>query len=168
MSSGEKRVLILMGSDSDQPAMKPAWEALAEFHVGCEVRVVSVHRAPDVALELARSARDQGHKVIICGAGMAAHLAGAVAAQTTLPVIGVPLQNGALQGLDALYSTVQMPPGVPVATVAIGGARNAGILAVQILATADPKLAEALERFKAKLREQVLEKDKKVGKDLGR
>lgn len=173
MSSGSKsgersRVLILMGSDSDLPVMKAASEAIAEFGVGCDVRVLSVHRAPDDALAAAASARDDGYRVIICGAGLAAHLAGAVAAKTTLPVIGVPLEAGPLRGVDALYAMVQMPPGVPVASVAIGGARNAGILAVQILATSDERLAAELARFKEKLRAQVLEKDRKVREETAR
>lgn len=166
MSAAEKRVLILMGSDSDLNVMKAARDVLVEFRVGCDVRVLSVHRAPDLALEAASKAREEGYRVIICGAGLAAHLAGAVASKTTLPVIGVPLESGALRGVDALHSTVQMPPGVPVATVAIGGARNAGILAVQILATSDERLAEALQVFKGRLTEQVLSKDRKVQEAL--
>jgi 5-(carboxyamino)imidazole ribonucleotide mutase len=161
------RVLILMGSDSDFGIMKAAVEVLTELQVACDVRVLSVHRAPDVALETASKARASGYRVIICGAGMAAHLAGAVAAKTTLPVIGVPIQSGALHGQDALYSTVMMPPGVPVATVAIDGARNAGILALQILGTADERIAAELERFKVKLTEQVLAKDRKLQAELG-
>ena len=164
----EKSVLILMGSDSDFAVMKGAGEVLSEFGVGHDVRVLSVHRAPDLALETASRAQSHGYKVIICGAGMAAHLAGAVAAKTTLPVIGVPLESGALRGVDALYSTVQMPPGVPVATVGIGGARNAGILALQILATADARLAAELARFKGKLTDQVMAKDRKVQEELSR
>ena len=130
--------------------------------------MLSVHRAPSLAMETAAGARDEGYRVIICGAGLAAHLAGAVAAKTTLPVIGVPLEGGALLGLDALYSTVQMPPGVPVATVAIGGAKNAAILAVQILATSDERLAEALLRYKKTLTEQVAAKDARVQEELSR
>jgi len=164
----DKKVLILMGSDSDFGVMKAAVEVLKEFSVGCDARVLSVHRAPDIALQAAAGARDAGYRIIICGAGMAAHLAGAVAAKTTLPVIGVPLQSGAMQGLDALCATVQMPPGVPVATVAIDGARNAGILALQILGTSDARIAEELSRFKKKLTEQVLEKDKKLQAELVR
>jgi 5-(carboxyamino)imidazole ribonucleotide mutase len=166
MDTSVKRVLILMGSDSDLGVMKAAAEVLTEFGVASEVRVLSVHRAPDEALDVAHRARERGFRVIICGAGMAAHLAGAVAAKTTLPVIGVPLESGAFKGLDALLSTVQMPPGVPVATVAVGGARNAGVLAVQILALSDDSLTEALERYKVRLAEQVLEKDRKVRKEL--
>jgi len=160
--SASASVLILMGSDSDFAVMKGAVDVLREFGVDSTVRVLSVHRAPDVALETAAGARSAGHRVIICGAGMAAHLAGAVAAKTTLPVIGVPIQNGALQGLDALFSTAQMPPGVPVATVAINGARNAGILALQILGTADEEIAKGLLALKKKLRDEVIEKDRKL------
>ncbi len=158
----EKRVLIVMGSESDYAVMKGAVDVLGEFQVGCDVRVLSVHRAPDIALDVAARARDTGYRVIICGAGMAAHLGGAVAAKTTLPVIGVPIQSGALHGVDALYATVQMPPGVPVATVAIDGARNAGILALQILGTSDERIAAELLRFKKQLADQVIEKDRKL------
>ena len=170
MSPGavNKEVLILMGSDSDLPVMKEAASVLDEFGVGCDLHVLSVHRAPERALETAARAREKGFRVVICGAGMAAHLAGAVAAKTTLPVIGVPLASGALGGLDALYATVQMPPGVPVATVAIGGARNAGLLALQILGTADSRIAAELSRFKEKLAAAVLEKDQKVQADRSR
>jgi phosphoribosylaminoimidazole carboxylase PurE protein len=167
MDTSNKRVLILMGSDSDLAVMKAAAEVLAQFEVGCEVRVLSVHRAPDEALEASRRARERGFRVIICGAGMAAHLAGAVASKTTLPVIGVPLESGAFKGLDSLLATVQMPPGVPVATVAVGGARNAGLLAIQILALSDDALAAALDRHKARLTAEVLEKDRKVQKEMG-
>jgi phosphoribosylaminoimidazole carboxylase PurE protein len=163
----KKEVLILMGSDSDLAVMRKAADVLREFHVGCDVRVLSVHRAPDRALEVAARARADGYRVIICGAGMAAHLGGAVAAKTTLPVIGVPLESGALSGLDALYATVQMPPGVPVATVAVGGARNAGILALQILGVSDERIAAELGRFKEKLTAEVLEKDRRVQEELG-
>jgi phosphoribosylaminoimidazole carboxylase PurE protein len=168
MAIPEKKVLILMGSDSDLPVMKAASDALAEFGVGCDLRILSVHRAPDAALATAARAREEGYRVIICGAGLAAHLAGAVAAKTTLPVIAVPLEAGPLKGVDALYSMVQMPPGVPVATVAIGGARNAGILAVQILATSDDRLAAEIGRFKEKLAAGVIEKDRKVREEMGR
>jgi len=164
--SGQKKVLVLMGSDSDLEVMRAAVEVLKEFQVGFEARVLSVHRAPDLALQAASQARESGYQVIICGAGMAAHLAGAVASKTTLPVIGVPIQSGALKGLDSLLSTVQMPPGVPVAAVAIDGARNAGLLAVQILALSDEGLASSLSRFKRKLTEQILEKDKKLQAEL--
>jgi 5-(carboxyamino)imidazole ribonucleotide mutase len=168
VSESEKRVLILMGSDSDLPVMKKTAAVLDEFEVGYTMRVLSVHRAPEEALALASGARAAGYQVVVCGAGMAAHLGGAVAAKTTLPVIGVPLASGALGGLDALYATVQMPPGVPVATVAIGGARNAGVLALQILSLADERIAAALVQFKKSLTEQVLAKDRKVQEELAK
>lgn len=155
-------VLILLGSHSDLPAMEPAAEVLAEFGVGCELYVLSAHRAPDAVSEAATRARERGYRVVICGAGMAAHLAGAVAARTVLPVIGVPLEHGALRGLDALLSTVQMPPGVPVATVGIGAARNAGLLALEILGVADERIAERLAAFKRRLAEEVVEKSTKL------
>ena len=168
MSESEKRVLILMGSDSDLPEMKKTAAVLDEFEVGYTMRVLSVHRAPEEALGVASGARAAGYRVVVCGAGMAAHLGGAVAAKTTLPVIGVPLASGALAGLDALYATVQMPPGVPVATVAIGGARNAGVLALQILSLGDERIAAALVQFKKSLTEQVLAKDRKVQEELAK
>jgi 5-(carboxyamino)imidazole ribonucleotide mutase len=143
------KVAVIMGSTSDAERMKPALEWLDRFGVEGEEAVLSAHRTPAKVAEFARSARDQGFGVLICGAGMAAHLAGAVAAQTTLPVIGVPLSGGALSGVDALYSTVQMPRGIPVATVAIDGAANAAVLAVEILATADKALAARLDEFRA-------------------
>ena len=160
------RVLILMGSDSDFPVMKKAVDVLREFEIDCEVHVHSVHRVPEVALKKAADAESEGFRVIICGAGMAAHLAGAVAAKSNLPVIGVPLESGALKGVDALYSTVQMPPGIPVATVAIGGARNAGILAVRILALSDAALAERLREFRDRMADEVLAKDRRIQEEL--
>jgi 5-(carboxyamino)imidazole ribonucleotide mutase len=138
------KVAVLMGSASDQAKMAPAVAVLEEFRVDAREHVMSAHRTPEVVSAFARAARDEGYGVIICGAGMAAHLAGAVAAQTTLPVIGVPVSGGALNGVDALYATVQMPRGVPVATVAIDGAANAAMLAVEILAVTDAGLAEKL------------------------
>ncbi|RMG25445.1 MAG: 5-(carboxyamino)imidazole ribonucleotide mutase [Armatimonadetes bacterium] len=152
---------IIMGSDSDLPVMEQAEAVLKEFGVPYELDVMSAHRSPDRVREWVSTARDRGLKVIIAGAGMSAHLAGVVAAHTTLPVIGVPLASGALNGVDALYSTVNMPPGVPVATVAVDGARNAGILAVQILATSDASLAAKLEDFKKKMAAKVEERSKK-------
>lgn len=142
-------VAVLMGSANDKAKMAPALEMLATFGVTATEHVMSAHRTPGVVAEFARSAREAGYGVIICGAGMAAHLAGAVAAQTTLPVIGVPLSGGAIGGIDALYSTVQMPRGVPVATVAVDGSANAALLAVQILALADRTLTERLAEFRA-------------------
>jgi len=152
---------IIMGSDSDLPVMEQAEEVLKEFGVPYELDVMSAHRTPDKVREWVSSARERGLRVIIAGAGMSAHLAGVVAAHTTLPVIGVPLASGALHGVDALHSTVNMPPGVPVATVAVDGARNAGILAVQILATSDPSLASRLEEFKNQMAAKVEERSKK-------
>ncbi len=134
-----------MGSASDAAKMAPATETLRRFGLEVDERVLSAHRTPDAVAELARGARGAGYVAIICGAGMAAHLAGAVAAHTTLPVVGVPLSGGALNGLDALYATVQMPKGVPVATVAVDGAMNAALLVVQMLAISDEGLAAALD-----------------------
>jgi phosphoribosylamine--glycine ligase len=150
-------VLILMGSDSDAPVMGAAVDVLNELGVSSEMTVASAHRSPRRVLRLVEDAPGRGVRVFIVGAGAAAHLAGVVAAHTTLPVIGVPIDSSALKGLDALLSTVQMPPGVPVATVAIGkpGATNAGVLAAQILAVADPALAGRLRDYKARLEEKV-------------
>lgn len=156
------KVLILMGSDSDLPVMGKAVEVLKEMGVGYEIHISSAHRLPEKTMELARSARERGFEVIICGAGMAAHLAGVVAANTTLPVIGVPLASGALNGVDALYSTVMMPPGIPVATVAIDGAKNAAYLACSILSIKYPDLKEKLEQYRAKTKEQLLKKDAEI------
>ncbi len=143
------KVAVLMGSSSDEPTMEPARTTLGEFGVECHWEVMSAHRTPEKVRRFVAGARDAGFGVIICGAGMAAHLAGAAAAQTTLPVIGVPLAGGALNGVDALYSTVQMPKGIPVATVAINGAMNAALLAIQILAVSDPELADRLATRRA-------------------
>ncbi|MCV7416055.1 5-(carboxyamino)imidazole ribonucleotide mutase [Mycolicibacterium litorale] len=148
-----------MGSDSDWSVMTDAAEALAEFEVPFEVGVVSAHRTPGRMLDYARNAADRGIEVIIAGAGGAAHLPGMVAAATPLPVIGVPVPLARLDGLDSLLSIVQMPAGVPVATVSIGGARNAGLLAVRILAAADPKLRARMVAFQEGLEQMVLEKD---------
>jgi len=144
-----KRVAILMGSANDQPKMAPAAETLGSFGVETAEHVMSAHRTPSKVAAFASGARDSGYGVIICAAGMAAHLAGAVAAQTTLPVIGVPLSGGAIGGIDALYSTVQMPRGIPVATVAVDGAVNAALLAVEILAVTDEELAKRLAEYRA-------------------
>lgn len=138
------KVAILMGSPNDRDKMQPAVDMLERFGVDTDVRVHSAHRTPAKVAELASTAREAGYSAFICGAGMAAHLAGAVAAQTTLPVVGVPLSGGALNGVDALYATVQMPKGIPVATVAIDGAQNAALLVVQMLAIADEDLAGQL------------------------
>ena len=164
MTSAAPRVGILMGSDSDWDVMSAAATRLDAFGVPYEVTVTSAHRAPHRTAEYASTARDRGLQVVIAGAGAAAHLAGVVAAHTTLPVIGVPLEAGSLHGLDALLATVQMPAGVPVATVAVGksGADNAAILAVQILAVADAALAQRLATFKADLARQVDEKNARL------
>jgi 5-(carboxyamino)imidazole ribonucleotide mutase len=142
------KVAVLMGSASDQAKMAPALDILQEFDVDTAEHVMSAHRTPERVAAFARSARDEGYGVLICGAGMAAHLAGAVAGHSTLPVIGVPLSGGALSGLDALYATVQMPRGIPVATVAIDGAANAALLAVEILAVNDVDLAKKLAVYR--------------------
>ncbi len=138
------KVAILMGSPNDRPKMEPAAETLGSFGIAADVHVMSAHRTPVKVAEFVGSARENGYAAIICGAGMAAHLAGAAAAHTTLPVVGVPLSGGALNGVDALYATVQMPRGIPVATVAVDGSINAALLVVQMLAIGDDALAEAL------------------------
>ncbi|MCK4390065.1 MAG: 5-(carboxyamino)imidazole ribonucleotide mutase [Desulfobacterales bacterium] len=151
---------IVMGSDSDWGVMERAASALNELKIRFDVTVSSAHRSPERTAEYARSARARGLRVIIAGAGAAAHLAGSIAALTTLPVIGVPIDSSSLKGLDALFATVQMPAGVPVATMAIGaaGARNAAILAAQILATSDPAIESRLEQFKKDMASQVAQK----------
>ncbi|KAA0928281.1 5-(carboxyamino)imidazole ribonucleotide mutase [Rhodococcus sp. IEGM 1370] len=151
---------LIMGSDSDWPTMEAAAEALAEFGIRFEVGVVSAHRTPQRMLDYAREAAGRGIRVIIAGAGGAAHLPGMVASATPLPVIGVPVPLKYLDGMDSLLSIVQMPAGVPVATVSIGGARNAGLLAVRILGASDPALQERMSAFQASLEAMVLEKDK--------
>jgi 5-(carboxyamino)imidazole ribonucleotide mutase len=155
-------VLIVMGSDSDLPVMEEGAKILREFGVPFEMRISSAHRSPARTAALAAEAAGRGIRVIIAGAGMAAHLAGVIAAETVLPVIGVPMAGGALDGLDALCSTVQMPGGVPVATMAIGkaGAKNAGIFAVQVLALGDGNLAAALRAYRERLAEEVAAKDR--------
>ena len=149
---------IIMGSDSDLPVMEKAAEVLREMGVGCEMDISSAHRLPDKTADYAKSARSRGIEVIIAGAGMAAHLAGVVAANTTLPVMGVPLKSGALNGVDALYSTVQMPAGIPVATVAIDGAKNAAYLACSILSIKYPEIAGKLEAYREKTRQELMKK----------
>ena len=158
---------IVMGSDSDWPVMEPAAQALREFDVPFEAHVVSAHRTPRRMLEYAESAAGRGLRVVIAGAGGAAHLPGMVAAATPLPVIGVPRPLDRLDGLDSLLSIVQMPAGVPVATVSIGGGRNAGLLAVRILAAGDPGLRVAVERFQADLAESVVARDATLQERLG-
>jgi len=162
------RVGILMGSPSDRTVMEAAGKVLDELEIGWEMRISSAHRSPERTLEYARRARENGIRVIIAGAGWAAHLAGVVASSTTLPVIGVPIESSPLQGLDALLSIVQMPPGVPVATTSIGkgGARNAGILAAQILALGDEALEKRLVAFKERLAAEVEAKDVALQREL--
>jgi 5-(carboxyamino)imidazole ribonucleotide mutase len=157
--SDQPLVGVIMGSKSDWETMSQAAAILAEFGVPHEARVVSAHRTPQWMAEYAASAVGRGLEVIVAGAGGAAHLPGMVAAHTVLPVIGVPVESAALNGLDSLLSIVQMPAGIPVATVAVGGARNAGLLAVRILATADPALAERMAQFQHDLAQGVLAKD---------
>ena len=159
---------VIMGSDSDWPVMSDAAQALADFEVPHEVSVVSAHRTPRRMLDYATSAADRGLRVIVAGAGGAAHLPGMVAAATVLPVIGVPVPLRHLDGLDSLLSIVQMPAGVPVATVSIGGARNAGLLAVRILAASDPELRTAMARFQTGLHDLVLDKDAALRAELER
>ena len=161
-NSDKPLVGILMGSDSDWPTMKLAADALAEFGIASEAKVISAHRDPHGLEKYVSTAIQRGLKVIIAGAGGAAHLPGVTAAFTTLPVIGVPIETKSLKGLDSLLSIVQMPPGVPVATVGINAARNAGLLAVQILALADSKLQAALVDFKKKLTAESRAKNKKL------
>jgi 5-(carboxyamino)imidazole ribonucleotide mutase len=160
--ANQPRVGVIMGSDSDWSVMQDAAHALAEFDVPFEVGVVSAHRTPERMLDYARTAAGRGIEVIIAGAGGAAHLPGMVASATPLPVIGVPVPLAKLDGLDSLLSIVQMPAGVPVATVSIGGARNAGLLAVRILGAADRELRGRVEAFQADLKAAVLEKDTKL------
>ena len=156
------QVAVVMGSDSDLPTMQPAVQVLEQFGVAVEVRVLSAHRTPLEMVEFAQMARERGFKVIIAGAGGAAHLPGMLASLTTLPVIGVPVQSRALSGVDSLHSIVQMPAGIPVATVAIGNGLNAGLLAAQILATADPRLAQAISDYRDGLHGQVRAKDARL------
>ncbi len=153
---------IVMGSDSDMPVMSKAADILEQFGIDYDMRIISAHREPDVFFEYAKSAKDKGMKVIIAGAGMAAHLPGMCAAIFPLPVIGIPMHTTSLGGRDSLYSIVQMPSGIPVATVAIGGGANAGLLAVKMLAIADPALLEKLEKYSAELKESVVRKDEKL------
>ncbi|NNE70258.1 MAG: 5-(carboxyamino)imidazole ribonucleotide mutase [Rhodothermales bacterium] len=163
MSTSSPLVGLAMGSESDWPVMTAAGEALAGLGVPFETRVLSAHRTPSAMQSYAENAAGRGIKVIIAGAGGAAHLPGMIAASTILPVIGVPVPTRNLKGMDSLLSIVQMPGGVPVATVAIGGAKNAGLLAAQILATADPELADRLTAYKAELKELVAGMDGRVG-----
>jgi 5-(carboxyamino)imidazole ribonucleotide mutase len=161
-TSDKPLVGILMGSDSDWPTMKAAADVLKDFDVASEAKVISAHRTPDDLEQYVCTARERGVRVIIAGAGGAAHLPGVTAAHTTLPVIGVPIQGKALDGMDSLLSIVQMPPGVPVATVGVNAAKNAGILAVQILAVSDGRLQKALADFKLKLADESRAKNKNL------
>ncbi len=162
-----KKVAVIMGSDSDLPVVKKATDILTQFGVPFEVRVLSAHRTPVEAAQFAASARDNGFGVIICAAGMAAHLAGAFAANCTLPVIGIPVKSKYLDGVDALLSTVQMPTGMPVATVAIDGAANAALLSIQILAVYDDELREKYDAYRAEATRKVLEKDRAIRSEFG-
>ena len=157
-----KKVAVIMGSDSDLKVMQGAVDILKKFDIPFTVRVISAHRTPEAASQFAKNAIAEGYGAIICGAGKAAHLAGAFAANTTLPIIGIPIKSSTLDGLDALLSTVQMPSGMPVATVAIDGAANAGLLAVQMLAISDEALAAKLADFRRAQTEKVLQKDAEI------
>lgn len=156
------KTALIMGSDSDLPRLKPALDIFEKFGMPYEMHIISAHRTPDAAAAFARSARENGFGVIIAAAGKAAHLGGILAAYTTLPVIGLPIKASALEGLDALLSIVQMPAGIPVATVAIDGAANAAILAAQIIALTDAALGETLAAYKVKMAEEVAEKDRSL------
>ncbi|MBQ4110570.1 MAG: 5-(carboxyamino)imidazole ribonucleotide mutase [Clostridia bacterium] len=158
----QPKVAIIMGSDSDFDALKPAIKFLKEYGVEVDVNVMSAHRTPDLAKDYAKNAEDNGVDVIIAAAGKAAHLPGVLAAFTTIPVIGVPIKASVLDGMDALLAIVQMPAGIPVATVAIDGSKNAAILAVQILSLGYPELRAKLKAFKEQMKEEVIEKNKKV------
>ena len=161
-----KKVAVIMGSDSDWPVVKAACQQLKEFGIPFEAHILSAHRTPAQAAEFARGARANGFGALICAAGMAAHLAGAIAANTTLPVIGIPMKGGAMDGLDALLATVQMPSGIPVATVAINGAKNAAVLAAQILAVSDDELAAKLDAAREKMADQIAQKEQKLQAEL--
>ncbi len=161
-----KKIGLIMGSDSDLPIMQKAVNALNELDIPWEAHVFSAHRTPDESRAFALDARKNGFGVLIAAAGMAAHLAGAIAANTTLPVIGIPCKSSALDGLDALLSTVQMPSGIPVATVAIDGGANAALLAAQILAVSEPELAQKLDDRRQKAKQTVLDKDAGIGARL--
>lgn len=162
-----KKVAVIMGSDSDFPVVKSALTELKKYGVEFECRVMSAHRTPAEASEFASNAKANGFGAIICAAGMAAHLAGVVAGHTTLPVIGIPMKSAALEGMDALLATVMMPPGVPVATVGINGAKNAAVLAVQMLAISDEELAQKLADEKQKMADGVRQKDIKLQEEIG-
>ena len=166
MEKDMKKVAVIMGSDSDWPVVKGACQQLKEFGIPYEAHILSAHRTPVEAAEFARSARANGFGVLICAAGMAAHLAGAFAGNSTLPVIGIPMKGGMMDGLDALLATVQMPSGIPVATVAVGGAKNAAVLAAQMLSIADEELAAKLDAHRADMAKQIAAKEEKLQADL--
>ena len=166
MEKDMKKVAVIMGSDSDWPVVKGACQQLKEFGIPYEAHILSAHRTPVEAAEFARSARANGFGVLICAAGMAAHLAGAFAGNSTLPVIGIPMKGGMMDGLDALLATVQMPSGIPVATVAVGGAKNAAVLAAQMLSIADDELAAKLDAHRADMAKQIAAKEEKLQADL--
>jgi len=168
MTDQQVDVAIMMGSKSDLETMRPAAKVLESLGLAVEVRVLSAHRTPEETAAYVEDASRRGAKAFICGAGGAAHLAGAVAAHTTRPVIGVPIANGPLAGMDALLATVQMPPGMPVATVAVGGAENAGLLAAQIVAVGDAALGKKLEAEREGRRKKVLESDAEVSSQFGK
>ncbi len=161
-----KKVAVIMGSDSDWAVVKGACSQLKEFGIPYEAHILSAHRTPEKAAEFAKTARQNGFGVLICAAGMAAHLAGAFAGNSTLPVIGIPMKGGAVDGLDALLATVQMPSGIPVATVAINGAKNAAVLAAQMLAISDDELAARLDAARVKMAEQIAEKEAKLQQEV--
>ena len=162
----QKKVAVIMGSDSDWPTVKAACTQLKELDIPFEAHILSAHRTPAAAAEFAKAARANGFGAIICAAGMAAHLAGAFAANTTLPVIGIPMKGGAMDGLDALLATVQMPSGIPVATVALNGAKNAAVLPAQIVAGSDELLAAKLDKYREAMAAQIAEKEVKLQAEL--
>lgn len=166
VSLDKPKAAVIMGSDSDLPVVRKTIEVLKTFEVDFEINVISAHRTPDRAAEYAKQAEDNGFEVIIAAAGKAAHLPGVLAAFTTLPVIGIPIKSSTLDGLDSLLSIVQMPSGIPVATVAVDGAENAGLLAVQILSVKYSYLRDKLKAHKEKMKQAVIEKDKKVKEDI--
>lgn len=161
-----KKVAVIMGSDSDLPIVEKGIQVLKDYEVPFEVHVYSAHRTPEEASAFARAARGEGFGVLICAAGMAAHLAGAFAANTTLPVIGIPCSSKVLEGMDALLSTVMMPPGIPVATVGVNTAKNAALLAIEILAVTEESLAEKLQADREKSHRQILEKDRAISAEF--
>ncbi len=162
-----KKVAVIMGSDSDWPVVKAACAQLHDFGIPYEAHILSAHRTPAAAADFAKNARANGFGVLICAAGMAAHLAGAFAGNSTLPVIGIPMKGGVMDGLDALLATVQMPSGIPVATVAVGGAKNAAVLAAQILAVSDGELAAKLDAAREEMAAQIADKEAKLQAELG-